>query len=49
MIKKRTKDGFRNPRYDELDRKVGMVVFSLLGIGFVALVVMMFVGATPVA
>ena len=46
MIRKRTKDGFRNPKYDEVDRILGVVVFSLLGIGFVVLLIMLFVGST---
>lgn len=39
LIRKRTKEGFRNPRYDEFNRRAGFVAFSLMTIGFVVLVI----------
>lgn len=39
MLKKTTKDGFRNPNYDKWDRRGGVVILLLLIVIAISLIV----------
>lgn len=42
FIKRKTKGGFINPAYEKFDKVMGIVIFTLVVILFIALVVMCF-------